>query len=72
MPRERGAWLLQEEKRLMERTLMLMDNAEFKPRNGLLAALPHEVLFSLRRNLKTRTLGAPPSAASPPPATLES
>jgi CRP-like cAMP-binding protein len=37
---------------MLERTLALVDSAGFKPRNRLLAALPHEVLSSLRPHLE--------------------
>ena len=34
---------------MLERTLALANSATLKPRNRLLAALPHEVLSSLHR-----------------------
>ena len=37
-------------------TLALSDSASFKPRNRLLAALPHDVLSSLRPHLKPVSL----------------
>ena len=40
----------------MERTSALVDSARLKPRNRLLAALPHEVLSSLRPHLKPVSL----------------
>jgi hypothetical protein len=36
----------------MERRLALMESVWANPRNALLAALPHEVLSSLRPHLK--------------------
>ena len=41
---------------MTERPLPLVDNARLKPRNRLLAALPHEVLCSLRPQLKPVSL----------------
>jgi CRP-like cAMP-binding protein len=41
---------------MMERTPALGDSARLKPRNWLLAALPHEVLSSLRPHLKPVSL----------------
>jgi CRP-like cAMP-binding protein len=41
---------------MLERTLALADSARFKPRNGVLAALPHEVLSSLQPHLKPVSL----------------
>jgi CRP-like cAMP-binding protein len=41
---------------MLERTLALADSARLKPRNRLLAALPHEVLSSLRPHLKPVSL----------------
>ena len=41
---------------MTERTLALADSARLKPRNRLLAALPHEVLSSLRPHLKPVSL----------------
>jgi CRP-like cAMP-binding protein len=43
-------------KRMLERTLALRDSASLKPRNRLLAALPHKVLSSLRPHLKPVSL----------------
>jgi CRP-like cAMP-binding protein len=41
---------------MMERTLALAHSARSKPRNWVLAALPHEVLLSLRPHLKPASL----------------
>ena len=41
---------------MVERTLALVDSARLKPKNRLLAALPHEVLSSLRPHLKPVSL----------------
>ena len=41
---------------MLERTLALANSATLKPRNRLLAALPHEVLSSLRPHLKPVSL----------------
>jgi CRP-like cAMP-binding protein len=41
---------------MLERTLALADSATLKPRNRLLAALPHDVLSSLRPHLKPVSL----------------
>jgi CRP-like cAMP-binding protein len=41
---------------MLERALALAPSARLKPRNGLLAALPHEVLSSLRTHLKPVSL----------------
>ena len=44
------------EKKMMERTLALVDSARLKPRNRLLAALPPETLSNLRGHLKPVSL----------------
>jgi CRP-like cAMP-binding protein len=41
---------------MLERTLALVDSGGLKPRNRVLAALPHEVLSSLRPHLKPVSL----------------
>ena len=41
---------------MLERTLALANSATLRPRNRLLAALPHEVLSSFRPHLKPVSL----------------
>ena len=41
---------------MRERTLVLLDSTRLRPRNRLLAALPHDILSSLRRHLKPVSL----------------
>jgi hypothetical protein len=41
---------------MIQPTFGLLDSASFKPRNRLLAALPHDVLLNLRPHLKPVSL----------------